>query len=141
PRVEHFKQRAGWVAAKIRADLVDLIEHEHRVTRAAAAQFLNDAARHRADIRAAVTADLRFVAHPAETDPHKLAAECVGDRLAEARFAYAGRPEKTEDRAVSLRIELPHGQIFDQPLLNFLQIVVVAIEDLLRLIEIEVVLA
>ena len=40
-----------------------------------------------------------------------------------------------------LRIEFAHGQILDQPLLNFLQIVMVAIEDLLCLIEIKVVLA
>ena len=140
-RVEHFKQRAGRVATKIRADLVDFIEHEDRIARAAAAQLLNDAARHGADVRAPMTADLCFVAHPAETNPHKFAAERVGDRLAETGFAHAGRPQKTKDRAVPLRIEFSHGEIFDQALLNFFQIVVVAIEDLLRQIEIEVVLA
>src|SRR5215208_2980229 len=88
-----------------------------------------------------MTANLRFIAHSAETDPHKFAAQRVGNRLAETGFAYAGRTEKTEDRAVSLRIEFSNGQIFDQPLLNFFQIVVIAIKDLLRLIEIEIVLA
>src|SRR5207248_6364243 len=50
-------------------------------------------------------------------------------------------PEKTEDRAVSLWIKFAHSQIFDQPFLYFFQIVMVAIEDLLGLIEIEVVFA
>ena len=141
PWVEHFEQRAGRIAAKIRAELVDLIEHEHGVARTAAAQFLNDAARHRSDVRAAMTANFRFVAHAAQTYPHKLAAERVGNRLTQTGFADAGRPEKTHDRAVPLRIEFPHGQIFDQALFNFFQIVVIAIQDLLRLLEIEVVLA
>src|SRR5437867_703189 len=141
PRIEHFEQRAGRVAAKIRADLVDLIKHENRVARTGAPQFLNDSARHRSDVRAAMTADLRLVAHSAETDPHKFAAQRVGNRLAKAGFAHTRWPEKTEDRAVPLRIEFAHSQIFDQPFLYLFQIVMVAIEDLLGLIEIEVVLA
>ena len=140
-RVEHFEQRARRVAAKIRTDFVDLIEHKDGIARAAAAQLLNDASRHRADIRAAMTANLRFVAHSAEADPNELAAQRVGDRLTQTGFAYARRPEKTEDCAVPLRIEFSHGQIFDQPLLNLFQIVVIAVKDLLGLIEVEIVLA
>src|SRR6266496_2326668 len=141
PRIEHFEQRAGRVAAKVRADLVDLIKHKNRVPRTCAPQFLNDSARHRPDVRAAVTADLRFIAHTAETDPHKFAAQRIGNRLAKAGFAHTRRPEKTEDRAVPLWIKFAHSQIFDQPLFYFFQIVMVAIEDLLGLIEIEVVFA
>src|SRR5215475_313057 len=87
-----------------------------------------------------MTANLSFIAHSAETDPHKFPAQRVRNRLTQTRFAYARWPEKTEDCAVSLRIQFPHGQIFDQPPLNFFQIVVIAIKDLLRLIEIEIVL-
>src|SRR5206468_5204 len=68
PRIEHFQQRAGRAAAKIRAALVDFIEHENRVPRTGAPQFLNDSTRHRSDVRAAMTTDLRLVAHTAETD-------------------------------------------------------------------------
>src|SRR5439155_25101868 len=100
--------------------------HENRVNRTCAPQFLNDAARHRTDVRAAMTADLRLVPHSAETDPHKLAAERVRNRLTEAGLADTRRPEETKNRAMTLRIELAHGQIFDQPLLNFLQVVVIA---------------
>src|SRR6516165_1029385 len=86
-----------------------------------------------------MTANLSFISHSPEADPHKLATKGVSDRLSQTRFAYAGWPEKTENRAVSLRIQVPHGQIFDQPPLNFFQIVVIAIKHLLRLIEIEIV--
>ena len=88
-----------------------------------------------------MTANLRFVAHTAEADPDKLAAERIGDRLAETGFAHARRTEKTEDRAVSLWIEFAHSQIFDQPFFYFFQIVMVAIKGFLRLIEIKIVLA
>ena len=66
PRVEHFEQRAGGVAAKIRAELVDFIEHDDRIARADPAQFLNDAARHRADVSPPMAANFRFVANSAE---------------------------------------------------------------------------
>ena len=45
-RVEHFEKRAGGVTAKVSADLVDFIEHHHRVAGAGAAEFLDQAARH-----------------------------------------------------------------------------------------------
>jgi len=88
-RIQHFEQRARRIAAKIRTDFVDLVEHKNSIARAAAAQLLNDASRHRADIRATMTANLRFIAHSAETDPHKFAAQRVGDRLTQTGFAYA----------------------------------------------------
>src|SRR5215471_9360086 len=88
-----------------------------------------------------MTANLSFITHSAETDPHKFAAQGIGDRLTQTGFAYAGRPEKTEDRAVPLWIEFSYRKIFDESFLNFFQIVVIAIKDLLCLFEIEVVLA
>src|SRR5215471_3450843 len=99
-RIEHFEQCACGVATKIRTNFVDLVEHKNRVACAAATQFLNDSSRHRADIGAAMTANLSFITHSAETDPHKFAAEGIGDRLTQTGFADAGGPEKTEDRAV-----------------------------------------
>src|SRR5437899_3671428 len=125
-RVEHFEQRARRIAAKIGADLVDLVEHENRIASAGAAQFLNDPARHRADVSAPVSANFRFVAHSAETDPDKLASERVGNRLAKTGFADARRTKKSEDRAVALWIEFAHRQKFDQPAFHFLEIVMVA---------------
>src|SRR5712692_3447044 len=140
-RIEHFEQRARWIAAKIGADLVDLVEHENRIASAGAAQLLNDSSRHRTDVSAPVSANFRFVAHSAETDSDKLAAERVSDGLTKTGFADAGRPEKTQDWSVPGWIQFAHGQIFDQPLFHFLEIVMVAIKNLLCLIEIEIVLA
>src|SRR6202030_2377474 len=88
-----------------------------------------------------MTANFRFVANATETDPREFAAQRIGDRLTETGFADSGRPEETHDRAVTFRVELADREIFDEPLLYLLQIVVIAVEDLLRLIEIEVVFA
>src|SRR5919198_2074301 len=88
-----------------------------------------------------MTSDFRFVAHPAKTDSYKFSTERVGNRLTETCFAHARWSQKTEDCAMSLRIEFAHGQIFDEPFFHFLQIVMIAIENFLRLIEIEIILA
>src|SRR5438309_2129487 len=83
----------------------------------------------------------RFIAHTAQADSHKFASERICNRLALTRLDHTRRAEKTEDRAVPLRIEFADGQVFDQSFLNFFQVVMVAIKNLLRLIEIEAVLA
>ena len=101
--VEHLEQRRRRIAAEVGADLVDLVEHEHRVARARAAQALDDAARQRADVGAPVAADLRLVAHAAERDAHELAPERARDRAAERGLADAGRPDEAQDRASSGR--------------------------------------
>ena len=50
-----------------------------------------------------------------------------------------GGPRK-QRIAPALRIQFPYRQIFDQPLLNFFQIVMIPVQDLLRLIEVQIVL-
>ena len=65
-RVERFEQRRAGIAAKVRADFVDFVEHEHRVVAFGAAQALNDPARQRSNIRAPVTANFGFIAHAAQ---------------------------------------------------------------------------
>ena len=57
------------------------------------------AARQRADVGAAMAADLGLVAHAAERDAHELAAERARDRAAERGLAGAGRADEAQDRA------------------------------------------
>src|SRR4029079_10299808 len=60
-RVENFEQRGCRITSEVGAELVDLVEDENRVLRFGAAQTLDDLARKRADVRAPVAADFRFV--------------------------------------------------------------------------------
>ena len=73
-RVEHLEQRRRRIAAPVGADLVDLVEHDHRVHRPGVAQRAHEPARQRADVGAPVAADLGLVAHAAERHAHELAA-------------------------------------------------------------------
>ena len=72
-RVEHLEQRRRRVAAPVGADLVDLVEQDHRVHRPGVAQGADEPARQRADVGAAVAADLGLVADAAERHAHELA--------------------------------------------------------------------
>ena len=86
-------------------------------------------------------ANFRLVADAAQTHAREFPSQRVGNRLTQARLAHARRPDKTQNRPVSFRIQFAYGQIFDQTALDLFEIVMIAIEDLLGLIEIEVVLA
>ena len=82
------------VAAEIGAHLVDLVEHHHGVSRARFAQLGDDAAGHRADVRAAMAADVGFVAHAAERDADELSAHRFGDDLPSDVLPTPGGPTK-----------------------------------------------
>ncbi len=90
-RVQHLEQRRCRVAAVVGAELVDLVEQDHRVHRLGLADGTDDPAGQRADIGAPVTADLRLIAYAAEGDPGELAAHRAGDRLAQRGLADSRR--------------------------------------------------
>ena len=73
--VEHLEHRARRIAAQVGAHLVDLVDQEHRVRSLGVADRPDDRAGHRADVGAAVPADLGLVADAADGDAHELAAE------------------------------------------------------------------
>ena len=138
--VEDLQQRGRGIAAEISAQLVDLVEHEHRIPGADPAHALNDPARERADVGAAVPAHLRLVTHAAQRYADELASQRARDRLAERGLADAGRPDQAEDRPLLARSELAHRQVLEDALLHLLEVVVIGIEDLARLIEVQAIL-
>jgi hypothetical protein len=81
--VEHLEQRRGRIAAEVGAELVDLVEQEHRIARSGAAQTLEDATGHRADVGAPVSSDLRLVAYAAERCACEFASHRPCDRAPE----------------------------------------------------------
>ena len=105
-RVEHLEQGRRGVAAPVGADLVDLVEQDHRVHRLGVAQGADDPSRQGADVGAAVAADLGLVVEAAEGDADELAPEGAGDRLADRGLAGAGRPDQGQDRAVGAAVVL-----------------------------------
>ena len=99
---------------------------------AGARHVLQHLARQRADVGAAVAADLGLVAHAAERHAHELAVGRARDRLAERGLADAGRADQAEDRALEPLHALRDGQVLDDALLDLLEAEVVLVEDLLR---------
>ena len=136
-RVEHLEQSRGGIAAVVVADLVDLVHHEHRVVGAHALQPLEDAARQGADVGPPVATDLRLVAHAAQRQPVELAPHGLGDGLAERGLAHARRTDKADDRPLGVLVELAHGQVFEDALLDPVEPVVVLVEDPGRHLEVE----
>src|SRR5215831_5379325 len=67
-RIENFQQCRCRISAEVRAQLVDLIEHEHRIARSRATNALDDLTGQGADICTPMTADLGLVAHASERD-------------------------------------------------------------------------
>ncbi len=137
-RVEHFQERGRGVAAPVGADLVDLVQEDHGVHRLRVAERADQAARHRADVGAPVTADLGLVAHAAKRHAHELAPGCTGDRLADGGLAGAGRTDQGEDRAcaaalvldLALLAELADSDVLGDPRLDVIETGVVGVKDL-----------
>src|SRR5438067_12566959 len=88
-----------------------------------------------------MAADLRFVPDAAQTHADKPSTERIGNGVAKACLADTGWPKKTKDRAVSMRVQFADCEIFDQAPVYFCEIVMITIQEVLRLVQVEVVLA
>ena len=80
--------------------------------------------------------DLGLVPHPAQREADEVAAGRLGQRLAQAGLADAGRADEAEDRPLHLVDALLDGEILDDPLLDLLEAVVVGIEHVLRQLDV-----
>ena len=136
-RVQHFEQRRGGVAADIHAHLVDLVEQKQRIAHSRLGQFLQQLARQRTDIGAAVAANFGFVANAAKRHAHEFAVGRPGDGLTERSLADARRTRQAENRPLELFHPLLDREIFEHALLHFLQPVMIGFENFLGLVQIE----
>ncbi len=166
-RVEDLEQRRRRVPLDADRNLVDLVEHQDRIGRLGGLQRLDQPAGHGADVGAAVAADFRFVAHPAERDAHEVAVHRPGDGLAERRLADPRRADEAQDRPFhpdprrgwgrllngprrrrrglaavggATAAQRLDREVFDDPLLDLVEIVVIRVEHLARLDRIEPIL-
>jgi hypothetical protein len=130
--VEFCSGCRGGIALDAAAELVDLVEHQHRVARAGLAQRLDDVARQRADVGAPVAADLGLVVRAAEARALELESQRAGDALPERGLAHARGTHEAQDRAAALGVQLAHGEVLYDALLDLLEAVVVRVEDAAR---------
>ncbi|ENN85911.1 hypothetical protein RHSP_17182 [Rhizobium freirei PRF 81] len=135
-RVQHFQQSRRRIAAVVHAELVDFVEQEQRIGLLGLLHRLDDLAGHRADIGAAVTADLGFVTNAAKRHADILTAGRLGDRLSERGLADARRADEAQDRALDLGGACLDGQIFDDAFLDLVEAEMIRFEDLLGIAQI-----
>ena len=138
-RVEDLEQRRRRIAAPVGADLVDLVEQDHRVHAAGVAQRAHQPSREGADIRAPMAADFGFVADAAERHPDELPARGPRDRLADRRLAGPRRPDQGQDHArtaivghAAFGAELAHRQVLGDAALHIVEPLVVRVENRAR---------
>ena len=130
--IEHFEQRRGRITPEILPQLVDFIEQEQRVHRFRLAQIGHDLAWQRSDIGPPMAADFGLVTHPAQRLADKLAPGRLGNRFAQAGLAHARRPDQAQDRTLQLVGARLHRQIFDDPVFDFVERIMIGIEHVLR---------
>ncbi len=135
--IEHLEQRARGIAPEVLPQLVDLVEHEHRVVGAALLQAGDDAAGHRAHVGAPMPADLGLVAHAAQREAEELAPHRFGDAAPQRGLAHAGRARQAQDGPAVVGLQLAHGQVLDDALLDVVQAEMVALEDLLGALQVQ----
>ena len=132
-RIQRFQQRRRRVAAEVASQLVDLVQHKDRIVGLRAAQRLHDLPRQGPDVGAAMAANLGFVVHAAERDTLELASQGARNAAAERGLAYAWRSDEAEDGPLHIRLETAHAQVVEDAILHPLQIVMIQVENLLRL--------
>ncbi len=76
-----------------------------------------------------MAANFRFVAHPAQRHPHELAIGGAGDGPPQRGFAHARRSDQAQDRPLELARPLLDGQIFENPLLDLFQAVMIGFQN------------
>ena len=138
--IERLEQGGGGIAQIGGPDLVDLVEHDHRVGHAGFLERLDEFARHGADVGAAMPLDLGFVAHAAQAEAIEATPQRPGDGAADGGLADTGRPDQQQDGAGDLAADAGERQEFDDALLDVLQPVVILVEHCPGVIEIEIVL-
>ena len=112
-------------------ELVDFVEQEQRIAHADLGHILQNLARHRADISAAMPANFSLIAHATQRHAHELAVSRTRDRLTKRSLAHAWRADQTQNRCLEFVDALLHRQILDDPLFDFFQAVVVGVEHFL----------
>mmetsp|Transcript_101212 Transcript_101212/g.325188 ORF Transcript_101212/g.325188 Transcript_101212/m.325188 type:complete len:529 (-) Transcript_101212:1364-2950(-) len=138
-RIEDLQQGRGRIAAEVSAQLVDLVDQDHRVANLCDLQRLNYLPRHRSHIRAPVPADFCNVVQTTYREAEKLPIQRPRDALPDGSLSCTRWPDQTHDLPLGGPFQEAHGHMFKDPFLDILQTIMVLVEHCLRLVDICVV--
>ena len=105
-RIEHLEQHRR----RRRADLVELVEHEHRVPAAHPPQLAQDPARLRILPGPVVAPQVGLVPQSPAGQLHEPTTQRLGRALRQRRLPHPGRAGQAQHRAAA-RVPTPHGQV------------------------------
>ena len=139
-RVESLEKCRRRIALEIGRKLVYLVQHDYRVRSACFLYAVQDTSRQRTDISLSVTSDFGLVVHTAQRDSHIFSVKRFGHRLTQAGLTDSRRAVQAEDRGFHISLKLEHCQVFYDSLLYRIQTIVVAIQNLLCVLQVQIVL-
>mmetsp|Transcript_71336 Transcript_71336/g.204682 ORF Transcript_71336/g.204682 Transcript_71336/m.204682 type:complete len:528 (-) Transcript_71336:879-2462(-) len=138
-RIEDLQQCRGRISAEVSAQLVDLVDQDHRVANLCDLQRLNYLPRHRSHIRAPVPTDFCNVVQTTYREAEKLPIQRPRDALPDGSLSCTRWPDQTHDLPLGGPFQEAHGHMFKDPFLDILQTIMVLVEHCLRLVDICVV--
>src|SRR5437588_4568350 len=150
-RIQHFQQGGGRITTILRREFVDFVEKENRVFDAHSLHRLDNTPGQRADIGAAMSANLRLVVHTTKRNAGKLAPQCVGYRVPQGCFTDSRGTNEAKNLPLTLTFRMPaaigqplpqlaYRQEFNDALLDAFQSIMVHVEDTPRLFKFKVIL-
>src|SRR5690554_4070016 len=105
------------------AELVNLIEHDHRVHHLDLLEGLDELAGHGTDIGTSVPLDLGFIAHAANAETIEGTAEAFSDGMADAGLAHTRWADQQNDGPANRALEGAQRKEFQNSLLYIFQAV------------------
>jgi len=138
-RIKDLQQCRRRITVELFGDLVDFIEHEHRVRGFGLPDILDDPPGHRPDVGFAVPPDLRLIMEPAQAHPHVLATQGTGHRLAQGGLPHPGRTIQTENGRLQILLQLQHRQMLQYTLLHLFKPEMVLIKHPAGILQIKIV--
>ena len=127
--VQNLQKSTGRIPLEALCEFVYLIQDNNRIHRTGTLDALHNPARHSADIGSAVSPDFGFIPDSAQTDPDIFSSQRLRDAFAHAGFSGTGRTHQKEDRAGLAFFQCHDGNLLDNPVLYFLQTVMIPIQN------------
>ena len=84
-----------------------------------------------------MSANFRFIVHPAKRDAHELAAHGPSDRFPQRSFAHARRSDEAKDGSLHTWLKFLDRQIIQNAFLHLLEVVVILVQNGVRFLDVD----
>ena len=138
--VKHLQHCGSRVTPHVACELIDLVKQQHRVHGTGLPHGCDHAPGHRADVGAAVAADLRLIMDAAKAHAHEFPSEGAGDGFRNGGLSHARRADKAEDLPGDLPRKAGNGNVLQDAFLHLFEAVMILIQHSARMGKVKVIL-